>query len=123
VDFVRGLDLPKCVASNGPRSKIETCLSTVGLLDEFQGLIVSAYEVQSWKPSPILIESAARLLGLSATQCLLVEDSVPGVLAGLGAGAQVAGYGETDFSEFHDHDNFHRVKDFGELKSLVQRIS
>jgi HAD superfamily hydrolase (TIGR01509 family) len=123
VDFVRGLDLPKCVASNGPRSKIETCLSTVGLLDDFQGLIVSAYEVQSWKPSPILIESAAQLLGLSARQCLLVEDSVPGVLAGLGAGAQVAGYGETDFSEFHDHANFHRVKDFGELKTLVQRMS
>jgi HAD superfamily hydrolase (TIGR01509 family) len=123
VDFVRGLTLPKCVASNGPRSKIETCLSTVGLLDVFHGLIVSAYEVDAWKPSPILIESAAELLGLSAQQCLLVEDSIPGVLAGLGAGAQVAGYGETDFSEFADHADFHRVKDFSELKTLVQRMS
>lgn len=123
VEFVRGLELPKCVASNGPRSKIETCLSTVGLLEDFDGMIVSAYEVQSWKPSPILIQSAAQLLGLPAQQCLLVEDSVPGVLAGLGAGAQVAGYGETDFSEFHEHANFHRVKDFSELKTLVQRMS
>lgn len=122
VAFVRGLNLPKCVASNGPRSKIETCLGTVGLLDEFEGLIVSAYEVDSWKPSPVLIETAARLMGLSAQQCLLVEDSVPGVLAGLGAGAQVAGYGDTDFSEFHDHANFHRVKDFTELDTLVQRM-
>ncbi|HEY0287478.1 MAG TPA: HAD-IA family hydrolase [Pseudomonas sp.] len=122
VEFVRGLHLPKCVASNGPRSKIETCLSTVGLLDVFHGLIVSAYEVQAWKPSPILIESAAQLLGLSAQQCLLVDDSVPGVLAGLGAGAHVAGYGDTDFSEFADHANFHRVKDFAELKTLIQRI-
>jgi HAD superfamily hydrolase (TIGR01509 family) len=123
VDFVRGLELPKCVASNGPRSKIETCLSTVGLLDVFHGLIVSAYEVKSWKPSPILIQTAAQLLGLPARQCLLVEDSVPGVMAGLSAGAQVAGYGDTDFSEFHDHADFHRVKDFGELKTLVQRMS
>jgi HAD superfamily hydrolase (TIGR01509 family) len=123
VDFVRNLALPKCVASNGPRSKIETCLSTVGLLDVFHGLIVSAYEVQSWKPSPVLIEHAAELLGLPPTQCLLVEDSVPGVEAGLGAGAQVAGYGDTDFSAFVGNANFHRVKDFGELKELVQRIS
>lgn len=123
VEFVRSLSLPKCVASNGPRSKIETCLSTVGLLDVFHGLIVSAYEVQSWKPSPVLIEHAAQLLGLPPAQCLLVEDSVPGVEAGLGAGAQVAGYGDTDFSAFTGHANFHRVKDFGELKDLVQRIS
>jgi HAD superfamily hydrolase (TIGR01509 family) len=123
VEFVRGLALPKCVASNGPRSKIETCLSTVGLLDVFHGLIVSAYEVDAWKPSPILIEHAAELLGLTAQECLLVEDSIPGVQAGLGAGAQVAGYGDTDFSEFMEHRNFHRVKDFGELKALVQRIS
>jgi beta-phosphoglucomutase-like phosphatase (HAD superfamily) len=104
VEFVRNLALPKCVASNGPRSKIETCLSTVGLLDVFHGLIVSAYEVQAWKPSP-------------------VEDSVPGVEAGLSAGAQVAGYGDTDFSAFKDNRNFHRVRDFGELNDLVQRIS
>jgi HAD superfamily hydrolase (TIGR01509 family) len=123
VEFVRTLSLPKCVASNGPRSKIETCLSTVGLLDVFHGLIVSAYEVQAWKPSPVLIERAADLLGLPPAQCLLVEDSIPGVEAGLGAGAQVAGYGDTDFSAFMDHANFHRVKDFAELKDLVQRIS
>jgi len=123
VEFVRGLDLPKCVASNGPRSKIETCLSTVGLLDVFHGLIVSAYEVDAWKPSPILIKHAADLLGLKPEECLLVEDSIPGVQAGLGAGAQVAGYGDTDFSDFIDHANFHSVKNYGELKELVQRIS
>lgn len=123
VAFVRGLSLPKCVASNGPRSKIETCLSTVGLLDAFQGLIVSAYEVEAWKPSPVLIEHAAQLLGLTAQQCLLVEDSIPGVQAGLGAGAQVAGYGDTDFSAFTHLANFHTVKDYGELSQLVQRIS
>ncbi|MFJ3486901.1 HAD family hydrolase [Pseudomonas sp. NPDC090202] len=124
VDFVRNLNLPKCVASNGPRNKIEACLSTVGLLDVFHGLIVSAYEVQAWKPSPILIEHAAELLGLKAEDCLLVEDSVPGVMAGLDAGAQVAGYGgDTDFSAFADHANFHRVRDFAELHALVQRIS
>lgn len=124
VDFVRGLALPKCVASNGPRSKIETCLSSVGLLDVFHGLIVSAYEVQAWKPSPVLIEHAAELLGLMPQECLLVEDSIPGVQAGLSAGAQVAGFGhDTDFSQFAMHPGFHRVENFGELKALVHRIS
>lgn len=123
VEFVTGLSLPKCVASNGPRSKIETCLSTVGLLEAFDGMIVSAYEVNAWKPSPILIQRAAHMLGLEPEQCLLVEDSIPGVQAGLAAGTQVAGYGDTDFSDFLDYANFHPVKDFVQLKALVQRIS
>ena len=92
-------------------------------MDVFDGMIVSAYEVNAWKPSPLLIQRAAQMLGLTPEQCLLVEDSIPGVQAGLAAGTQVAGYGDTDFSEFEHLANFHRVKDFEQLKALVVRIS
>ncbi|GLK88094.1 6-phosphogluconate phosphatase [Pseudomonas turukhanskensis] len=123
VAFVRETPLPICVASNGPRAKIETSLGAVGLLEVFGARIVSAYEVNAWKPSPRLIEHAAGVLGLPVTQCLLVDDSVPGVQAGISAGAQVAGYGDTDFSEFEGLANFHEVRNFGELESLVKRLS
>ncbi len=123
VAFVRGTTLPVCVASNGPREKIETNLAAVGLLEVFGARIVSAYEVNAWKPSPRLIEHAARLIGVPVEKCLLVDDSVPGVQAGISAGAQVAGYGDTDFSEFAGEANFHVVRDFAELERLVKRLS
>lgn len=122
LDFIRELHLPKCVASNGPRTKIETCLKTAGLWDAFDGNIVSAYEVNAWKPSPELIVAAARVLDLAPAQCLLVDDSIPGVQAGLAAGTQVAGYGDTDFSRFEGHPAFHRVPDYAALKTLLAAL-
>ncbi|MEN0108947.1 MAG: HAD-IA family hydrolase [Pseudomonas sp.] len=123
VAFVRDLRLPVCVASNGPRAKIETSLGAVGLLGMFATRIVSAYEVNAWKPSARLIEYAADLLGLPANECLLVDDSIAGVQAGISAGAQVAGYGETDFSAFAGLANFYPVRDYAELQTLVKRLS
>lgn len=122
LEFVRELTLPKCVASNGPRTKIETCLKTAGLWDAFDGNIVSAYEVNAWKPSPLLILAAADVLQLPPEQCLLVDDSIPGVQAGLAAGTQVAGYGDTDFSQFEGRAGFHHVPDYTALKALIASL-
>lgn len=120
--FVENLDLPKCVASNGPRLKIETCLGQAGLLQYFTDRIASAYEVRSWKPAPGLIIEAAALLGLQPHECLLVEDSIAGAEAGLAAGAQVAGFGEFDFSTFDHAANFHRTPTYDDVAALLQRL-
>ena len=61
--LVESLDLPYCVVSNGPRSKMEITLRIAGLLEHFTGRIVSAYEVGVWKPAPGLFLHAARMLG------------------------------------------------------------
>lgn len=92
LEFVHGLALKKAVASNGPRAKIETCLTSVGLLESFEGHIVSAYEVGSWKPEPGLILHAAERLGVKPERCLLIDDSLQGIEAGLAAGARVLGF-------------------------------
>ncbi|BAL27360.1 HAD-IA family hydrolase [Azoarcus sp. KH32C] len=86
------LGLDKCVASNGPRDKIETCLRTTGLLPHFTDRIVSAYEIGSWKPEPQLVWHAAEVMQVEPARCLLVEDSRAGGEAGLAAGVQVVGY-------------------------------
>lgn len=83
------LCLPCCVASNGPRSKTELTLGITGLLPLFQDRIFSAYEVGAFKPDPGLFLAAARAMGVSPAACAVVEDSVPGMLAGLAAGMQV----------------------------------
>lgn len=118
--FVQSLALPKCVASNGPREKIETCLGAAGLLPYFTGHIVSAYEVKAWKPAPGLILEAARVLGLAPQQCLLIEDSHAGVEAGLAAGAWVAGYGDEDFSAYSQQARFHLTPHYDDVARLLK---
>ena len=87
--LVRALDVPYCVVSNGPRSKMEVTLRVAGLLEHFVGRIVSAYEVGVWKPDPALFLHAARMLGTAPERCAVVEDSDYGIAAGVAAGMQV----------------------------------
>lgn len=86
------IDVPVCVASSGPREKIELALSVTGLLPRFAGRIFSSYEVGSWKPAPGLFLHAAAALGVQPAGCAVVEDSAPGVRAALAAGMRVIGY-------------------------------
>ncbi len=87
--LVEVLDVPYCVVSNGPRSKMEVTLRVAGLLEHFAGRIVSAYEVGVWKPDPGLFLHAARMLGIPPDRCAVVEDSDYGIAAGVAAGMQV----------------------------------
>ena len=85
-ETLAALHVPCCVASSGPREKIELSLSLTGLLPRFEGRIFSAYEIGHWKPDPRLLLHAAQAMGVPPERCAVVEDSVPGVRAGLAAG-------------------------------------
>ncbi|MDA0148493.1 HAD-IA family hydrolase [Vibrio sp. LaRot3] len=75
-----------CVASNGPRDKIEHALELTGLLPHFKGKIFSAFETNSWKPEPDLILYSAMNMGYSVDQCLYIDDTPKGIEAGVRAG-------------------------------------
>lgn len=94
LELVRGLQLPFCVASNGPRHKIELVLGLTGLLPWFEGRIFSAYDIGAWKPAPDLFLHAAREIGFAPEECAVVEDSASGIAAGLAAGMRVFALGE-----------------------------
>jgi len=87
--LLAGMTHPVCVASNALRSKIELCLEAAGLARYFGDRIFSAYEVNAWKPDPRLFLHAAQAMGAAPARCLVVEDSEPGVAAGLAAGMRV----------------------------------
>src|SRR5581483_1042274 len=94
-ELVRALHdraIPICVASSGPREKIELSLSLTGLLPYFEDRIFSGYELQTWKPDPGLFLHAARVLGAEPAACLVVEDSLVGVQAALAAGMRVLAF-------------------------------
>ncbi|MFM2068197.1 MAG: hypothetical protein RLZZ584_3106 [Pseudomonadota bacterium] len=83
------LALPVAVATNGPRDKVELTLALTGLRAAFGEHVYCAYEVGMFKPEPGLFLHAAQALGVEPAYCMVIEDSLPGVRAGLAAGMQV----------------------------------
>lgn len=96
LERLAGLGVPFCVASNGPHVKMEASLGSAGLLDLVGGMgggrIFSADDVGEPKPSPRLFLHAAERMGHRPASCVVVDDSVQGVLAALDAGMRIIGY-------------------------------
>jgi HAD superfamily hydrolase (TIGR01509 family) len=80
------------VASGADRQKVEMMLAQVGLLPFFAGRVFSGHETPRSKPHPDVYLAAAKHLGVPPQRCLVVEDTVTGVQAGVAAGATVWGY-------------------------------
>jgi HAD superfamily hydrolase (TIGR01509 family) len=93
VDAVRGLAkvLPLAMASSSNRPLIDAVLATAGITDCFVA-IVSSEEVPRGKPSPDVYLEAARRLGVSAAECVAIEDSDNGIRAAHAAGMCVIAY-------------------------------
>ncbi len=89
MELLQQLHIPYCVASNGPRHKMELTLAITGLLPLLEGRLFSAYEVGSFKPDPGLFLHAARALCVEPERCAVVEDSLAGIEAGVAAGMTV----------------------------------
>lgn len=87
--LLQSLSIPFAVATNGPREKAELTLGLTGLRELLGDRVFCAPEVGSFKPEPGLFLHAAQALGCSPARCAVVEDSLPGLLAGLAAGMQV----------------------------------
>jgi HAD superfamily hydrolase (TIGR01509 family) len=79
---------PLAVASSAHREVIDAALRTTGLSGCF-GVVVSSDEVSHGKPAPDVYLETARQLGVPPAACLVVEDSLNGVLAGRAAGMPV----------------------------------
>jgi HAD superfamily hydrolase (TIGR01509 family) len=77
------------LATASPRPIVRAVLETIGLPRGFEA-IVSGDEIVRGKPAPDAFLLAARRLGIDPEQCVVVEDSKNGVLAGKAAGMLVA---------------------------------
>jgi HAD superfamily hydrolase (TIGR01509 family) len=83
----------KAVASSSSKPRLDFKLKRTGLWQHFAPHVYSAEHVTHAKPAPDLFLHAATALGVPPAQCLVIEDSVNGVLAGRAAGMRVWGFG------------------------------
>jgi beta-phosphoglucomutase-like phosphatase (HAD superfamily) len=79
---------------------------------------VSGSDIQRGKPAPDIFLRAAALLNLAPQSCCVVEDSKPGVAAGLAAGMEVIAITNTHPAE-ELQDATHIVQSYPELERLL----
>ncbi|MBR0657594.1 HAD family hydrolase [Plastoroseomonas arctica] len=84
--------VPVACASNSARLELAAKLRGLGLAGVFGARVFSHEDVRRAKPWPDLYRAAAEACGASPGDCVVVEDSVPGVRAGLAAGCRVLGF-------------------------------
>lgn len=77
--------MPRAVATNAERDPAIRTLLTAGLLDHFE-TIVTFNDVRFGKPAPDIYLEAANRLGVAPANCLVFEDSRPGLAAAVAAG-------------------------------------
>jgi HAD superfamily hydrolase (TIGR01509 family) len=83
--WLEGENIPKAVATSTRRSRAQAKLVHTRLLERFAAL-VGGDEIARGKPAPdIFVEAAARL-GSAPEDCVVLEDSEPGIRAALAAG-------------------------------------
>ena len=112
-------------ASGADRQKVQMQLAQTGLAPLFGPAVFSGHEMPASKPAPDVYLAAARHLRVSPGRCLVVEDTVPGITAGVAAGCTVWAYCPPDDPHASPHPlraaGASRVlAHMGELAELLQ---
>jgi len=86
VQRVRARGLPTVLASAATAPFVEAVLDKIGVREQFDA-ILTLDDVTQPKPHPEIFIKAARLLNIPIKDCLVIEDSHPGIEAALASGA------------------------------------
>lgn len=88
-DLIAELGVPCCVATSSSPRRAEFSLRHVGLWDRLGPVTFTASLVEHGKPAPDLFLYVADKMKADPARCIVIEDSLSGVRAGLAAGMQV----------------------------------
>jgi HAD superfamily hydrolase (TIGR01509 family) len=114
LDAADALGLPWRIASNSSHEELAAKFACTGLAGRVHGRVHSHNDVARGKPAPDLFLAAAAMQGAAPSECLVIEDSIPGTAAARAAGMPCLGYaphhdgaalaaqGATIFHSMHD---------------------
>lgn len=98
LEQLRELGLPLAVATSAPVENADYILSRLSIASFFSA-VLDASHVTVGKPDPEIYIKASKALDKKPGQCVVFEDSIAGVQAGLEAGARVIGVTTTHSEE------------------------
>lgn len=119
----------RCVASSTPSTRLRWKLQHVGLIDLFDPHIFSADLVANGKPAPDLFLHAATAMNVLPHECVVVEDSVNGVIAGKAAGMRVIGFTAGNHCSADHGESLMRsgadiiVENYDDLAAAIERFA
>lgn len=123
-ELLKEFPLPYCVASSSLKEKIILNLTVTNLIQYFEGKIYSAYDIQEWKPDPGVFLYAAKGMGFTPDECLVIEDSVSGLTAARSGGFKALAYAEKEHHvKLVEHMNVPIIRNIGEVKSYIKTLS
>lgn len=87
-EYIRNNGLKCAVATSTRRESAEKTLHKIGVWD-YLDAVVYGDEVEHGKPEPDIFLCAAKAIGISPSEAVVVEDSINGIKAGYAAGMRV----------------------------------
>ncbi|MEX0720238.1 MAG: HAD family phosphatase [Balneolaceae bacterium] len=106
LDALRSENISMAVATSAPVENADYILSRLSIRDYFNTVLDSSH-ITTGKPDPEVYVKAAKALGKKPESCIVFEDSLAGVEAGLKAGCKVIGITTTHSPE--ELENCHLV--------------
>lgn len=117
LDRLDAAGIPYCVGSNGSLRKMGVTLGQhPDVQKRLEGRLFSAHEVGSAKPDPGLFLTAAYEMGAEPLNCVVIDDSPAGVIAGRLAGMRTFGFAEHD-------DGARLAAEGGEVAHSMEQIA
>lgn len=113
-----GTQKPWAVVTSAWRKLAEIRVAAAGL--PLPRVLVPIDEIKNGKPDPEGFLQAARQLGVAPQECVVFEDTRPGIEAGLHAGMQVVGLETTYSSEQLRHRPV--IRDFRDVKIRTEGL-
>lgn len=129
VDVLVNMPQLKAIASNSGTARVWSAAQLVGAVKRGGIQVFSADEVAAPKPAPDLYQLVARRLNVAPEACLVIEDSLSGVVAAQVAGMAVIGFtGGAHIPPEHEStlraagvlEVFHRMRD---LPKVLEKIA
>lgn len=120
LSYCRETGIKLGIATSNARDLAETVLSAHGILSWFDCVLTSC-EVEKGKPAPDIYLAVAEKLQTAPADCLVFEDIVPGIQAGLAAGMRVCAVYDK-YSTYQDEEKRrladYYINDFTEFMDL-----
>jgi len=129
-DVLDHLECRKCVATSSSPPRVARTLRITGLDHHFGADVFTASEVAHGKPAPDLFLHAASQLAVPPENCLVIEDSMAGILAARAAGMAVwrytggshmQGFSTADLATPADVPVFDNWTDFYQMAPQLKR--
>ena len=122
LETLKNAGIPAAVGSSTPRRNLDVTIEILGLEGFFQDL-VSANDVTRGKPDPEVFLKAASAIDREPSRCIVFEDSLHGIDAGISGGMKVVGVATTHKADklLNAHKVVHELTELtiGDLQALV----